>query len=121
MGDAVEFDLQRDGDLLLHFLGGMAGPLGDDLGVGVGDVWVGLDGQIVEGDDAPNEKHQRSAENQQAVAQGKIDQAADHSFCSATAVENCRASATTCSPLFTPPCRICMSSEVTPADCTCTL
>ena len=46
----------RDGDLLLDLFGGAAGPLRDDLDVVVGDVGIGLDGQVVERDDAPDEQ-----------------------------------------------------------------
>ena len=56
----------------------MPWPLSDDLRVGVGHIRIRLDRQGMEGKDAPGEKHQRSAQNHQAVAQGKIDQTADH-------------------------------------------
>ena len=55
--DAGHLNLDRDGDLLLDLFGGAAGPLGDDLDVVVGDVGIGLDGEIVEGDRAPAEQH----------------------------------------------------------------
>ena len=48
VSNAVEFYFQRDGNLLLDFLGGMSWPLGDDLCVGVGNVRISLDGQSVE-------------------------------------------------------------------------
>ena len=51
--DAVHHDFDRDGDLLLHFFGGAAGPLGDDLDVVVGDVRIRFDRQVVEGDARP--------------------------------------------------------------------
>ena len=54
--DAVQFHFQRNGDLLLHFFGRMPGPLGDDLRVGVGDIGIGFDGQIVKRNDAPDER-----------------------------------------------------------------
>ncbi len=71
MGDAVEFDFQGNGDLLFDFFGGVAGPLRDDLRVGVGDVGIGLDGQGVERDDAPDEEDERAPEYKQAVARAR--------------------------------------------------
>jgi hypothetical protein len=41
VGNAVHHDLDGNGDLLLYFLGGAAGPLGDDLNVVVGYVAIG--------------------------------------------------------------------------------
>ena len=73
MCDAVEFHFERNGDLLLDFFGRMTRPLCDDLRVRVGDVGIGFDGQGMERNDAPDEQDQRGAQNQQAVAQGKID------------------------------------------------
>ena len=69
---------ERDGDLLLDLLGGDAGPLGDDLDVIVGHVGVGLDGKIVEGNDAPDEQEEGKAEDEQAIVEGEIDDAANH-------------------------------------------
>ena len=115
MGDAVQFDFEGDGDLLLDFFGGVSGPLGDDLGVGVGDVGIGLDGQSMEGKDAPDEEHERRAQNHEAVAQGEVDQRTDHSFFSATSVENSRALVTSSSPGFTPSRICCMPSGARPS------
>ena len=72
--DAGHADLERDGDLLLDLFGGAAGPLGDDRDVVVGDVGVGLDGQVVEGDGAPAEEQQRDDEDDEAVVERKIDE-----------------------------------------------
>ncbi len=47
VGDAVQLHFERNRDLLLDLLGRVAGPLGDDLRIGVGDVGVGLNGKIV--------------------------------------------------------------------------
>ena len=88
MRHPIQFHLKRYGDLLLDFLGGVSRPLGDGLGVGIGDVGIGFDGQIVKGNDAPEKQHQRAPQHQQAVAQGKINQGRDHSLFSAMAVEN---------------------------------
>src|SRR5215469_1076642 len=77
-GDAVHHGLERNGDLLLNLLGGNTGPLRDDFDVVVGYVRVSLNGQIVERDDAPDKKHEGQSENQQAIAQREIDDAANH-------------------------------------------
>jgi hypothetical protein len=58
---------------MTDFFGGMAGPLGDDLGVGVGHVGIGLDGQAMERDDPPEEQQHAKREHSNAVAQGKVD------------------------------------------------
>src|SRR5579864_5388987 len=121
MGDAVEFDFERDGDLLLYFFGCVSGPLRDDLRVGVGDVGIGFDGQSMERNDAPDEEHKRRAENHQAVAQRKINERTDHSFFSATSVENSSAFVTSSSPGFTPSRISCMPSGASPSACTATL
>ena len=47
MRNAVHLNFDGNGDLLLHFFGGAAGPLGDDLHVVVGDIGIGFDGEIV--------------------------------------------------------------------------
>src|ERR1700676_632164 len=120
MVDTVEFHLQRNGDLLFNFLGGMPRPLRDDLGIGVGHIRIGFDGQSVKREDAPDEKHQRSAQNHKAVAQGKVDQGADHFF-SATSVENSRALVTSSSPGLTPSRISCMPSGARPSACTAIL
>ncbi len=58
---AVHLNFDGDGDLLLDFFGGAAGPLGDDLDVIVGDVRIGFDGKAVERDGAPDEQKRRRA------------------------------------------------------------
>ena len=46
-------NFDRDGDLLLHFFGGAARPLRDDLDIVIGHVGIGFDGQVVERDRLP--------------------------------------------------------------------
>ena len=65
--------LDRNGDLLLDFFGGAAGPLRDDLNVVAGHVGIGFHGQIVEGDHAPDRQQGGCREDQKAVVQGEID------------------------------------------------
>src|SRR5579864_398772 len=117
MSDAVKLHFQRDRDLLFDFLGGVSRPLGDDLRVGVGHVRICLDRQGVERKHAPAEKHQRRAQNHQAVAQRKINQGPNHFF-SATSVENSKAFETTSSPGFTPSRISSIPSGARPSACT---
>src|SRR5260370_1087043 len=117
VGDAVEGDFQQDGDLLFNLFCSVAGPLRDDLRVGVRNVGIGFDGQIPKRDDAPDEQNQRNAENQDAVAQGEIDEQTNHLPCSEAAAENASALATSSSPTFAP-WRICCTPSDRPAVCT---
>ena len=54
MRKAGHLDFDRNGNELFHFFGGSARPLRDDRHVIVGDIRVGLDGQRVKGESAPN-------------------------------------------------------------------
>ena len=83
MSNTVEFDFERDCDLLFDFFGGVAGPLRDDLRVGVGDVGIGFDGQGVERNDAPNKKDEGRAQDHEAVAKREVDKRTDH-YCAFT-------------------------------------
>src|ERR1035441_2156119 len=80
----------------------MAGPLGNDLRIGIGNVGVGLDGQIVKRNDSPDEEHDCDAQHQDAIAQSKVNQITDHLPCSATAEENSKSFATIVSPALSP-------------------
>ncbi len=84
VGYAVELDFERDRDLLLHLFCGMAGPLGDDLDVGVRHIRISFDGKIVERDDAPNKEDDCEAEYQDAIVKSQIDQVTDHLVCVAS-------------------------------------
>ena len=84
MRNPIEFYFERNCNLLLDFFGSVARPLSDDLRIGIGDVRIGFDGQVMERDNAPDKKHERSAEYQQSVTESKVDQSPNHSFCSAS-------------------------------------
>jgi hypothetical protein len=73
MGYAVELDLERDRDLLFHLFCGMAGPLGNDLDVGVRHIRISFDGKIVERDDAPYKEDHCEAEYQDAIVERQIN------------------------------------------------
>src|SRR5271168_1624502 len=89
-GNAVHRSLERNGDLLLDLLSGDAGPLRDDLDIVIRDVGIGLNRQIVEGDDSPGKQHDRQPEDEQAIAERKIDNSANHwSLVSESLVSDC--------------------------------
>src|SRR6516164_666575 len=119
MCDTVEFDFERNSDLLLDFLGGVSGPLRDDLSVCIGHIGIGFDGEIVKRDDAPDEEDQRTAEHEQGIREGEINGLTNHAYCparfSATSVENSRALVTSSSPGFTPERISCMPSGARPS------
>ncbi len=94
VGDAGHLDFDGNGDLLLYFFGGTPGPLGDDLDIIVGDVGVGFDREIAEGNDAPGEEQNGSAENEPAIVESKVDEPAYHRYC--TMFCSSRALVTTC-------------------------
>ena len=77
--NAVHHDFDGNGDLLLHFFGGAAGPLRDDLNVVVGHVGIGFDRQIVKRNRAPDQQQQGRREDQKAVIEGEIDERPNHS------------------------------------------
>ena len=78
MRDAVHYDFERDGNLLLDLLGGDAGPLSDNLDVVIGDIRVGFDREVMEGNRAGNEQQEGRRENQKTVVECEVDEPADH-------------------------------------------
>jgi len=72
VGDARHAVFEGNGHLLFDVFGGTAGPLGDDVDVVIGDVGIGFDGEIVEGDCAPTEQQHRRNEHDEAVVQCEI-------------------------------------------------
>src|SRR6202790_113612 len=84
VGNTIQLDLKRDGDLLFHLFCGVTGPLGNDLDVGVGDVWIGFNGQIVERNDAPNEQDDSETHHQDPIVQRQVNQVTDHLLCVAS-------------------------------------
>jgi len=63
MGHSVQLHLEWHGDLLLHLLRRVAGPLRNHLCIGVRDIGIGLDGQVMEGNSTPNEQRFRRAKS----------------------------------------------------------
>ena len=64
--------------LLLHFFRRPPGPLGDDRDVVIGDVGIGLDGQVVERNSAPDRQQNRGRDHHEAVIKGEIDKGPNH-------------------------------------------
>ena len=78
VGQAIHLQLNGNGDLALHFLGGAARPLRDDIDVVVGNVRVGLHREPVKRNDSPDEQQDAEAQDQELLAQGEINEVADH-------------------------------------------
>src|SRR5580692_3005316 len=100
MRNPVHLDLDRDGHLLLNFFSCAAGPLGDHLHPGVRDIGIRFDRQLLEGNDAPDEKQKRHAQNNKAIVERKVDEPANH--CCSTVFWSSKALATTCCPGLIP-------------------
>src|SRR5215469_16414558 len=104
--DTIHLDFDRDGDLLLDFLGRPPWPLRDYLHPCIGDVWIGFDRQVVKRDHAPNEEKNRHAEDNKAIVQSEIDDRANH--CCSAEFWNARAFATIGWPGVRPETTSCM-------------
>ena len=79
MRNPVHHDLDWNGYLLFHFLGGPAGPLGDDLNVVIGYIRISFDRQIVKRNGAPDQQQQGCGEHQKASIEGVVDERPNHS------------------------------------------
>ena len=80
MRDAVHFDFKWNRNLLFDLFRGNSRPLRNDFNLVVGDVGIGLDGEIAKRDNASGEKYQREGQHQQAVVESKVNDAANHLF-----------------------------------------
>ena len=76
--DAVHHDFKRNRDLLFDLLRRNPGPLSDDLDVVVGYIGISLNGKATERNDAPSEKQQGEPQDEQAVAESKINDSTNH-------------------------------------------
>src|SRR5579863_1276936 len=99
MRNSVRDNFERYGDLLLDLFCRASRPLRDDLDVVVRHIRIGLDGQIVKGNGAPDKQQGGEGQNQQPVAKGEIDNSSNHAcfYCSDSAL-SARASFTSCWP-----------------------
>jgi hypothetical protein len=64
--------------LLFHFLGCTPGPLRDDLDIVVGYVRVGFYGKVMKRYRTPDQQQGGERDNQYAIIEGEINEAADH-------------------------------------------
>src|ERR1035441_2866471 len=78
VSDTIQLCLDWNRDLLFHLFRRASRPLRDDPNILVGHIGIGFDGQIVEGDDSPDEQQQPHGQHEHAVAQRKINQEPDH-------------------------------------------
>ena len=78
MRDSSHLDFSRNRNLFFDVFSGMAGPLGDDVHVIVGNIGIGIDGKIVKRDHAPCEHQGGQTKNDQRIFKRKIDDAPDH-------------------------------------------
>jgi hypothetical protein len=67
----IHFD--GNGDQPLHFLGGMPGPLGDDLDDGRRQIGIGIHGQALQRANARADQHERHHADEKALAQRRRD------------------------------------------------
>src|SRR5215467_12165277 len=79
MRNTVHLNFNRNRDLLFNFFGRTAWPLRDDLHVIIGNVGIGLDRQVMEGDCSPKQQQNRYRQNDEAVVEGILDEKAYHS------------------------------------------
>ncbi len=75
---AVQLPLKRDRDLLLDFLGGKPGRLGDDLRRGVGHIEVRLDRKLRPAVAAIDRGKYADHRRNQALAKREVDQPVSH-------------------------------------------
>ena len=67
VADAVHLNLDGNRDLLFDFLGGASRPLGDHPGVLIGNIGIGFDRKLVEGDNAPDQQGHAHRQHQQPI------------------------------------------------------
>ena len=88
---AVERALQRHGDLPLDFLGGVAGHLGDDLDLDVGDVGIGLDRRLQVSAHAEQGDDRGHDQDGDAPVHARFDDSVQHGGLRAVVRPGCRA------------------------------
>ena len=72
----LNFDRNRD--LLFHFFGGTARPLGNDRHIVVGDIGIGLHRQVVKRDGPPAEQQDGNGQHHKLVVKRKVYKSANH-------------------------------------------
>src|SRR6185369_2798371 len=74
----IHLRLNRNRNLLLHFLGSAPRPLRDHLDIIIGYVRISLHRQRLERNSAPDQQQDADSQNQEPVAQRKIDRLLNH-------------------------------------------
>src|SRR3974390_1161948 len=80
VGNTIHNGFEGDGHLLLDLLGGDARPLRDDLDIVVGNIGIGFDGKLVEGESTPKNQENGNGEDNEAIVEREIDNTANHGF-----------------------------------------
>ena len=75
---AVHGELEGKSGEALDFFGGVAGPLGDELDHGRRKIGIGVDGHAAEGFGAGDDDQERDHQDEEALAQGELDNVMDH-------------------------------------------
>ncbi len=78
MRNTIHHDFKRDRDLLLNLFRRNSRPLRNHFDIVVGDVGISLNRQMTESDDAPSEKNQGEGQHEQAIAESKVNDPANH-------------------------------------------
>src|SRR5580700_11386595 len=78
MRDAVHHNFKRDRDLLLNLFRRNSWPLRNNFDVVIRYVGIGLNRQMTESDDAPSKKNQGEGQHEQAIAESKVNDSANH-------------------------------------------
>ena len=77
-GQSLQGHRQGVGDLVLHLLGRAARPVRVDDDLVLREVRDGIDGDALEGEQAPGAEGDEAAQDQEAVVQRPMDEAVDH-------------------------------------------
>src|ERR1700687_2146048 len=93
---SVHLNFDRYGDLLFHFFRRAAWPLGDDLDVVVGYVWIGFHRKVVKREGAPEEQENCKRQDDEAVVERVADKSANHRI----VLKYIRRTLTYCSTVF---------------------
>src|SRR5579872_2092049 len=86
VSNPIHLNFNRHRDLLFHFFSGMSRPLSDDLNPGGSDVGISFHRQAMERDDSPNKQGDPEAQHEPLFSKGKIDDALNHRYFSASTV-----------------------------------
>jgi hypothetical protein len=78
MRRAVHGELKGKRRKTFHFFSGVAGPLGDKLDHGWGQVGISIHGHLLEGPGASDDDENNGQENEEALTKSELDNAMNH-------------------------------------------